>query len=257
MVTNIAPPEASLVTSGFAVVVIASATVPILRSDFLLSSILRIAPIVFVGLLVLPYFFGPEGLSAFSFIAVAAVWISWIVLSSVQLSDLKERVGLNEVFLSFSEKAVVFAACLGGFVVTHLIYTQIEASAALYQQFVPTLCVYAAMLVACFLLSNLIDKKQRQNLVAKALKLSDNQIKLVYEGIAKEFRLTEREREVFALIANGHTRPHVCKELVISDGTAKTHIAHIYEKLDIHSREELYAIVDERKEKFGKLDHDL
>lgn len=257
MVTSTELPEASLVVSSLAAAAIVSVAVPILRSDFLLSSVLRIAPIAFVGLLMLPYLFGPEGLSAFPFIAVAAVWISWIVLSSVQLSDLKERVGLNEVILSFSEKAVVFAACLGGFLVTHLMYTHVESSAILYQQLVPTMCVYTSMLVACFLFSNLIDKKQRQNLVNKALKLSNNQVKLVHEGLAEEFHLTEREREVLALIANGHTRPHVCKELVISDGTAKTHIAHIYEKLDIHSREELYAIVDERKKQFSNLDHDL
>ena len=31
-------------------------------------------------------------------------------------------------------------------------------------------------------------------------------------------------------------------ELVIANGTAKSHIRHVYKKLDVHSRAELFAL---------------
>ncbi|OUO89663.1 hypothetical protein B5F41_12480 [Gordonibacter sp. An232A] len=34
----------------------------------------------------------------------------------------------------------------------------------------------------------------------------------------------------------------MCKVLQLSEGTVKTHLTHIYTKLDIHSRAELLAI---------------
>ena len=48
--------------------------------------------------------------------------------------------------------------------------------------------------------------------------------------------LTPREQEVLALLARGLSNPEICKELVISDATAKTHVAHILQKLDLRDR---------------------
>ncbi len=56
--------------------------------------------------------------------------------------------------------------------------------------------------------------------------------------------LTAREREVLALIAEGHTNQEIANRLYISIKTVQTHRAHIFEKLDLHDRTELvrYAI---------------
>lgn len=35
----------------------------------------------------------------------------------------------------------------------------------------------------------------------------------------------------------------MCKTLQLSEGTVKTHLTHIYDKLNIHSRTELLEIV--------------
>ena len=53
----------------------------------------------------------------------------------------------------------------------------------------------------------------------------------------KEFNeLTEREREVFRLIANGLSNTEIAQELYISDTTVKTHITHILQKLNLRDR---------------------
>jgi DNA-binding NarL/FixJ family response regulator len=56
--------------------------------------------------------------------------------------------------------------------------------------------------------------------------------------------LTDREREVLTLIAEGMTNQQIAGKLYISIKTVQTHRAHILEKLNLHDRTELvrYAI---------------
>lgn len=56
--------------------------------------------------------------------------------------------------------------------------------------------------------------------------------------------LTEREREILQLIAEGHSNREIAQMLHISTKTVDTHRTHIIEKCDLHSTAELtrYAI---------------
>lgn len=62
-------------------------------------------------------------------------------------------------------------------------------------------------------------------------------------GIAREYGLSLREEEILCLLAEGRSIPNVQSELVIAEGTAKTHVAHIYSKLGVHTRQELLGLV--------------
>jgi DNA-binding NarL/FixJ family response regulator len=56
--------------------------------------------------------------------------------------------------------------------------------------------------------------------------------------------LSDREREVLQLVAEGHSTKSIAAVLGISPGTVETHRSHVFEKLDLHSVAEavLYAV---------------
>jgi|GEM_PF-5509132 len=66
------------------------------------------------------------------------------------------------------------------------------------------------------------------------------------DKVCETYLLSKRETEVFQLLAKGYNMSRIKDELVISEGTAKTHIFHIYKKLDVHNQQELIDLIDEQ-----------
>jgi DNA-binding NarL/FixJ family response regulator len=81
---------------------------------------------------------------------------------------------------------------------------------------------------------------------AVARVMLDDYVKhLAGKGIVDRYEaLSEREREIFQLIAEGHSNKEIAELLSISPATVETHRAHILQKLDLHSTAEivLYAV---------------
>jgi DNA-binding NarL/FixJ family response regulator len=80
---------------------------------------------------------------------------------------------------------------------------------------------------------------------AAKVMLDDYLRHLSEKGIVNRYdALSEREREVLQLIAEGHSSKEVAEVLSISPATVETHRAHILQKLDVHNTAELvlYAV---------------
>jgi DNA-binding NarL/FixJ family response regulator len=68
---------------------------------------------------------------------------------------------------------------------------------------------------------------------------------LAGKGIVDRYEsLSEREREIFQLVAEGHSSKAIAELLAVSPATVETHRAHIMQKLDVHNTAELvlYAV---------------
>jgi DNA-binding NarL/FixJ family response regulator len=63
------------------------------------------------------------------------------------------------------------------------------------------------------------------------------------EALRRAARLTRREKEVLALLAEGADNDTIAQRLVISPQTARTHIQNVLAKLGVHSRLEAAAFV--------------
>lgn len=62
--------------------------------------------------------------------------------------------------------------------------------------------------------------------------------------IAATYHLTAREKEVLILLAQHKTVGIIERELLVANGTAKAHVRHIYQKLNIHTRQELFDLLN-------------
>ena len=56
--------------------------------------------------------------------------------------------------------------------------------------------------------------------------------------------LTSRERDIFALFAEGRSAPYIAEMLVLSENTVKTHLRHIYTKCNLHNRQDLLDAIE-------------
>lgn len=66
-------------------------------------------------------------------------------------------------------------------------------------------------------------------------------------SIAEEHNLSPRETEVFMLLARGRDSRYIQETLYISAGTVSTHRQRIYKKLNIHTKQELFDLIELRE----------
>ena len=59
---------------------------------------------------------------------------------------------------------------------------------------------------------------------------------LSHRVVSELDRLTDREREVFDLLASGMTNKEIADSLVITTNTVKRHLKEILKKLEVHTR---------------------
>ncbi len=80
--------------------------------------------------------------------------------------------------------------------------------------------------------------------------MSMNIAKIVIKSFHKNQNspLTKRETEILEQIANGKSRSKIAKQMFIDLETVKSHIKHIYVKLNVHSRED--AIKEAKNNKY-------
>lgn len=62
--------------------------------------------------------------------------------------------------------------------------------------------------------------------------------------LCNRYDLSPRELDVLFLFAKGYSAPAIAESLYIAENTTKVHIRNIYQKLDIHSKQDLIYLVE-------------
>lgn len=79
----------------------------------------------------------------------------------------------------------------------------------------------------------------------------DDALRSRIDGVSEDFALTAREREMVSYIMRGKSVPAIASEAYLSPNTVKTHLSHVYQKLDVHSRDELVRFVEDYRSTNG------
>ena len=74
--------------------------------------------------------------------------------------------------------------------------------------------------------------------------VSDSTTDVRCRMLAESRGLSGREAEILGYLARGRSQPYIRDELVLSKNTVATHVKHIYQKLDVHSRQELLDLFE-------------
>lgn len=64
------------------------------------------------------------------------------------------------------------------------------------------------------------------------------------EELTQRYDLSRREAEILEYLAKGRSQPYIREELMLSKNTVATHVKHIYQKLNVHSKQELIDLVE-------------
>ena len=107
-----------------------------------------------------------------------------------------------------------------------------------------TVCALAA-LMALTVVQLAARSRERRQEGPVAAPVERDYFALACAKVQDDFGLTAREMDVFGLLARGRTSAYIQKALSISDGTARTHISHIYKKLGVKSQQALLDVVEE------------
>ena len=90
-----------------------------------------------------------------------------------------------------------------------------------------------------------------ENALARALSIMPTGRKQHFQdrcrAVIERYGLTEREGEVMILFAKGRNLPYVQEELCLSKSTVSTHRQHIYQKLGVHSSQEMIDLIQNEK----------
>ena len=187
--------------------------------------------------------------AAFVFIGFTAFdVITWLALAHAS-----NRLGISAIKTFGFGCAVHFLGMTTGALIAGVV---IQPNGAFADFFAPVSLAFAFALVVA---STLILTERNLFLSGKETRSKDSpeeqpegpspapssDIEQRCDAIARTFGLTQREKDVLALLAKGRDTVRIQAELNVSNHTIRSHVYHIYQKLGIHSRQDLIDLIEE------------
>lgn len=213
-------------------------------------SLLWVLSLVFMLVALVP--FGRTTTSALPLSGVfgSAAYTLYLMLTAVIFANLSFRYAVPAAWLFSIEIATRLFAAHGGSFVGDLLRTAIGESSSVLAIFAcaaPIAAFVVAMLIVfsakglCSDWGVVLTKPFSQDY---ELALEKSRLGIRCREIAKEFGLTPREEEIMLLLWRRTKPAEVAEVMSLSVSTVRTHIKHIYAKLNVHSSKELLGLID-------------
>ena len=198
-------------------------------------------PLIVAGFLLISFFDGYDGMGN---VLINAGFSGFVILTLIVLSNISYTYGVTAIWLFGLTRAFRVLASTAAALGYEWLSSAGRADAAVLGAAAIVLVVACAML---FLSDK--DFTSTWGITPLPPKRSQavDEFYTTLQGtcsvIAHRYGLTQREEEVLVLLAQDKSIAEVEEELVISNGTVKSHIRHIYAKLDVHARKEIVDMV--------------
>ncbi len=95
------------------------------------------------------------------------------------------------------------------------------------------------------------SNRLRQNETSHSAITTEQTEDALEKSLKDRFGLTSRETEIAILLYRGRSVPFIQQTLHIAEGTANTHMRHIYQKMSVHNRQEFITVIDQLSCKNG------
>ena len=178
----------------------------------------------------------------FSFFMAASAYTAFELLLILYFAIIVQK-GCATPAIAFGTSMALFRlGVLGGNVLSLWLESQsLQSSDIAHWAASLSLCAVIVLIVP------LLDEGDFMNqLAAKRPVSPDDALLEACRATAVEFDLSKRELEVLTLLMRGYAIENIAEEFVISPYTVRAHVRHIYAKVGIHKRAELFSYVKEQ-----------
>lgn len=177
--------------------------------------------------------------SGLASLLISASYAAFLIMIMAIMCDLTYRLSVNPLWLFGIERFIRFAI----YAIGANAFSLLDSYDVLGMPAQTILGIAAIALILCSTTLLFTDRNLLRDWSVPLDDGSDemNKARLVSRcnQIAREHRLSSREQEVFLLLVEGQDVAGIEKRLFIANGTAKSHVQHIYKKVGVHSKQEL------------------
>lgn len=165
------------------------------------------------------------------------LWAMWPILATQGRSP----AGWMATWGLFAIQLGQLVGSVGAGFVANLLTTDLERA------MLSAIIVFAILLVALFVFGTKTVESGWGFLKPVEVQGANTDFDDAATRLARRFKLSPREVEVFFLLAKGRNRAYVAHELAIGDETVKSHVKSLYRKMDLHSQQELIDLVESER----------
>ncbi|MDR3136138.1 MAG: helix-turn-helix transcriptional regulator [Coriobacteriales bacterium] len=207
------------------------------RLDFGLTYRPTLVVMIF-GVLMLPFFTGGTQMTGW---IVLAGYHCFDLMTWILLADLSYRFHISPILSFGLGRGVLYFSCGMGSCIGRLIRLYWGIG---FESMATSLAVTVITLVLVLTYCLIFTEKDLSRYESVAKDGRPGAVMQSCSHIAGLYGLSPREEAVMRLLVKGRSIARIQTELFISKGTVNTHLRHIYQKLNIHTKQELLDLVE-------------